>query len=72
MDNKLYDPSCTLLFYSKSANMKPGMSSGDTFEKENILDFLDLSIKKDRRKILDDSFIGIDNPFSNDGFLLTK
>ena len=52
--------------------MKPGMSSGDTFEKENILDFLDLSIKKDRRKILDDSFIGIDNPFSKDGFLLTK
>ena len=67
MDNKLYDPSCTLLFYSKSANMKPGMSSGDIIEKEYILDFIDLSGKKDWRKILDDSYLDIENPFSIDG-----
>ena len=63
----LYDPSCEFLFYSKSANMRPGMCCGDIIENENIFDFLDLSGKKDWRKILDDSYMDIDNPFSIDG-----
>ena len=67
VDNQLYNSSCEFLFYSKSANMKPGMCSGDIIEKENILDFIDLSGKKDWRKILDDSYMDIDNPFTIDG-----
>ena len=63
----LYDSSCVFLFYSKSADMKPGISSGDTIEKEKMLDFIELSGKCDWRRKMDDSYVNIDDPFSIDG-----
>ena len=33
VDNKLCDSSCEFLFYSKSANMKPGMCSGESSQE---------------------------------------
>ena len=54
MDNKLYDPSCTLLFYSKSANMKPGMSSGDIIEaNQDKIDWFILSMNPNAIPLLE-------------------
>ena len=55
MDNKLYDPSCTLLFYSKSAHMKPGMSSGDIIEaNQDKIDWKCLSMNSNAIHLLKD------------------
>ena len=66
INKELFDSSSVLTFYSKSADRKPGKGIGDTIKKINQIEFNDLSRIANWRRIIDDSSIDTDNPFTID------
>ena len=51
-DSDLFDENVEFLFYSKSANKKPGKGTGEKMPEERLMEFNELAKIKDWRKIL--------------------
>jgi hypothetical protein len=62
----LYDSS-VLMFYSNSANAKPGRGAGDIISKDRYSSFIELTKIRDWRRKLDDSWLDVENPFIING-----
>ena len=61
----LYDDDIHFMFYEKSADKKPpGTGSGEKIGKQDLLQFTDLQIVTNWRRMLDDEYV---SPFSFDG-----
>ena len=61
----LYDDDIHFMFYEKSADKKPpGTGSGEKIGKQDLLQFTDLQIVANWRRMLDDEYV---SPFSFDG-----
>ena len=61
----LYDDDIHFMFYEKSADKKPpGTGSGEKIEKQDLLQFTDLQIITNWRRMLDDEYVA---PFTFDG-----
>jgi predicted NAD-dependent protein-ADP-ribosyltransferase YbiA (DUF1768 family) len=61
----LYDDNIHFMFYEKSADKKPpGTGSGEKIEKQDLLQFTDLQIVTNWRRMLDDEHVA---PFTFDG-----
>lgn len=62
----LHDSS-VLMFYSNSANAKPGGGAGDNVTEDKYSSFIDLKNITNWRRKLDDSWLDIENPFTING-----
>jgi hypothetical protein len=64
--DNLYDSSSILSFFNKSADKKPGKGFGETIKKIDQIEFNNLSHITNWRRIIDDSWLDIENPFTID------
>ena len=63
--SELYDDNIHFMFYEKSADKKPpGTGNGEKIEKQDLLQFADLQIVSNWRRMLDDEYV---SPFTFDG-----
>jgi predicted NAD-dependent protein-ADP-ribosyltransferase YbiA (DUF1768 family) len=61
--SELYDDNIHFMFYTNSANSKPGKGNGEKIDSKNLLHFKELQLSKNWRRQLDDEFV---SPFMLD------
>ncbi len=61
--SELYDDTIHFMFYTSSADAKPGKGNGEKMPKEDAIKFKDLQLVSDWRRKLDDAFVA---PFTYD------
>lgn len=64
VNSEIYDDTIHFMFYDKSADADPGKGSGEKIGKTDLLEFKDLQLSANWRRMLDDEYVA---PFTFDG-----